>query len=75
MFAYDTLLLSHGSGNGFIKPLLDQSKLVIKKTPREALERADLCVLAHPRESWNLKEKDFRSMAQPLIFNPWQNDL
>ncbi len=74
VFAYDPLLMSHSAQNGLLRPLFSHNKLVVKKSLREALERADLCVLAHPLKSLNLKEKDFRKMAQPLIFKPWEDN-
>ncbi len=72
VFVYDPLLMSHSSQNGLLRPLFDRSKLVVKKSPREALKGADLCILAHPIASMNLKKKDFQRMAQPFVFNPWE---
>jgi len=72
VFVYDPLLVPHSPGNGFFYPVFDHRKLVVKKSMREALEGADLCVLAHPLESFNLKQKDLSGMARPLVFNPWE---
>ena len=75
IFAYDPLLEAGSSENGLNHPAFDFGKIVIKESPRAALEGADLCVLAHPLDLCNLKKKDFSKMAQPFIFNPWDKNF